>query len=52
MSEQDWDRFFELVDKIVHTRGTWQDKSADLISSAEDRDSIDAWNELVSWYTV
>lgn len=55
MSERDWNKFFELVDKIVSgcsngSTGTWKETASLVKSEAESRDSLTNFEELISWF--
>lgn len=48
MSEKDWERFFELLDKIVALPGTWQEKKQMVVDRAEGESS--SFEEFTGWF--
>lgn len=48
MNDRDWERFFDLVEKILKMPGTWQEKR-DLVNREGERSSAD-WEEFISWF--
>lgn len=49
MTDQEWERFFVYVDKIVNGPGTVQDKAALLSAKAEEADASTDLSELASY---
>lgn len=50
MTTDEWDAFFDLVEKILQEDGTWQNKCEELVQQADNRGRIDDIKELVSWF--
>jgi len=50
MSEQDWNLFFELLEKIISQPGSWQEKKDALEKEAADRGDI-ALGEFLGWFS-
>ena len=51
MTEKEWDKFFELLDKIVSLKfSTWQEKANQVKSQAIARDGEVDLEEFVGWF--
>ena len=50
MSEQDWNLFFELVEKIISQPGSWKEKKDAVEKEASNRGDI-ALQEFVGWFS-
>ena len=52
MTEQDWDQFFGLVDKIVDIRGPWLNKAELIKRKANEFGAETGLNELLAWFEI
>jgi hypothetical protein len=50
MTEQDWIKFAELLDKIINMPGTWREKQALLQAKAEEHEFEGALDEIAAWF--
>jgi hypothetical protein len=50
MDQRQWDKFFELLDKVADLPGTWQEKKAELKRQAEDAGSFNNLEEVAGWF--
>lgn len=52
MTTQEWDQFFELLDKIVDGEGTWEEKSGAVVEAAAERESEAKLEEFCGWFAT
>jgi hypothetical protein len=51
LSEREWEKFFELLDKIAgSSEGSWEERRDDVRSEAESRGSSGNLEEFVNWF--
>jgi hypothetical protein len=53
VTEKDWDRLFELIDKVVQMPvpgGSWQDKAETVRAEAIQRDAETNLEEFAGWF--
>lgn len=51
MSEQDWDSFYYLLDKIVHSEcETFRDKARQVVKNADSYDRVNDLTEFLAWF--
>lgn len=48
MSEKEWERFSDLLSKIIGMGGTWQEKAAQVKANVSESDLA----EFVAWFPV
>jgi hypothetical protein len=49
MTEKDWEKFCDLLDKIVSMEGVWQDKAKVVKEKIEQYGSLENLLEFVTW---
>lgn len=50
MNDKEWEKFFELIDKIVNMEGTWQEKRATVLDQARVEGSVVNLDEFLGWF--
>jgi hypothetical protein len=50
VEEDDWEKFFELVDKIVDGPGTMKEKTEEVLRKAQEHSCEINFEELVAWF--
>ena len=50
LSEEDWERFFALLGKIVNQGGSYQEKRDEVRKKAEVHAATEDFEEFVSWF--
>lgn len=49
MTEKDWVRFFDLIDKIVTMGGSWQEKRDEILRQADTYGARTHLEEIANW---
>lgn len=53
MNENDWDRFFDLLNEVVNLPNcTWKEKAAIVRHEAEERSAKDDLAEFTDWFSA
>lgn len=50
MSEKDWEKFFELIDKIVEQGNPFEEKKQDVLMKNKEYGNLN-FEEFVSWFS-
>jgi hypothetical protein len=50
LTVEEWDDFFEMMERIINAPGDWHSKKEAVQSEAENRDNTSVLNEFTNWF--